>query len=132
MLKRLGTLLVGTLVVVSGYLAIGAVTQAATGVKSGLSLNIGVGDAGLVKVVVTFTKSGKTLGTCTGTATKTSVSLSAGPNVVVLCKPTASVLKAVKAAGSAARMKVVTTIKVGSKTYAGVTVTTLVPAGFGR
>jgi hypothetical protein len=105
---------------------------AATGVKSGLSLNIGVGDAGLVKVVVTFTKSGKTLGTCTGTATKTSVSLSAGPNVVVLCKPTASVLKAVKAAGSAARMKVVTTIKVGSKTYAGVTVTTSVPAGFGR
>ena len=30
MVKRLGTLLVGTLVVVSGYLAIGAVTQAAT------------------------------------------------------------------------------------------------------
>jgi len=30
MMKRLGTLLVGTLVVVSGYLAIGAVTQAAT------------------------------------------------------------------------------------------------------
>jgi hypothetical protein len=42
------------------------------------------------------------------------------------------VLKAVKAAGSAARMKVVTTIKVGSKTYAGVTVTTVVPTGFGR
>jgi secreted trypsin-like serine protease len=103
-----------------------------TGIKTGLSLNIGVGDAGLVKVVVTFTKSGKTLGTCTGTATKTSASLSAGPNVFVLCKPIASVLKAVKAAGSAARMKVVTSIKVGSKTYVGVTVTVNVPTGFGR
>ena len=102
------------------------------GVKTGLSLNIGVGDAGVVKVVVTFTKSGKTLGSCTGTATKTSASLAAGPGLVVLCKPTASVLKAVKAAGSAARMKVVTTIKVGSKTYAGVTVTVNVPTGFGR
>jgi secreted trypsin-like serine protease len=102
------------------------------GIKTGLSLNIGVGDAGVVKVVVTFTKSGKTLGTCTGTATKTSASLSSGPGVAVLCKPTASVLKAVKAAGSAARMKVVSTIKVGSKTYAGVTVTTVVPTGFGR
>ena len=105
---------------------------AATGVKSGLSLNMGVGDAGVVKVVVTFTKSGKTLGSCTGTATKTSASLAAGPGLVVLCKPTAAVLKAVKAAGSAARMKVVTTVKVGSKTYAGVTVTTGIPSGFGR
>jgi hypothetical protein len=91
-----------------------------------------VGDAGLVKVVVTFTKSGKTLGSCTGTATKTSASLAAGPGLVVLCKPIASVLKAVRAAGSAARMKVVTTIIVGSKTYAGVTVTVNVPTGFGR
>ena len=81
---------------------------------------------------MTFTKSGKTLGSCTGTATKTSASLAAGPGLVALCKPTAAVLKAVKAAGSAARMKVVTTVKVGSKTYAGVTVTTVVPVGFGR
>lgn len=105
---------------------------AATGIKAGLSLNVGVGDAGVVKVVVTFTKSGKTLGSCSGTATKTSASLAAGPGLVVLCKPTAGVLKVVKAAGSAARMKVVTTVKVGSKTYAGVTVTTGIPSGFGR
>lgn len=105
---------------------------AATGIKMGLSLNIGVGDAGLVKVVVTFTKSGKTLGSCTGTATKTPTSLVAGPGVVVPCKPTAATLKAVKAAGSTARMKVVTTLKIGTRTFAGVTLTAPVPVGFGR
>jgi trypsin len=105
---------------------------AATGIKTGLSLSIGVGDAGLVKVVVTFTKSGKALGSCAGTATKTPTSLLAGPVVAVSCKPTAAVLRAVKAAGSSARMRVVTTLKIGTKTYAGVTITTPVPVGFGR
>ena len=105
---------------------------ATAGLRTGLSVTIGVGDAGLVKVVVTFTKSGKSLGTCTGTANKTSASLASGPAIAVLCKPTAAVLASVKAAGGAARMKMVSTIKIGNRTFAGVTVSTQVPVGFGR